>query len=145
MAVTNGEFPIDAQSDVGFIRLLISDTEPLPITGSADEEFILPDSQIAAAYSRFNSHYRTAAALLRTMATSAVIIQGNIRNDEISTNGSTSANALRLLAVDYDKRADEEDADSVDAFDIVDPFADNIIPEGIPAYGPYRWVRQSWR
>jgi hypothetical protein len=93
----------DFSSDAGKVRLLISDIDlTAPIFNDASVEAFLEISG--------GNVKRAAAAALMVIAVNEVLVQKRIRLLDLTTDGPAEANALRALAAQYRKEADEEGA-----------------------------------
>lgn len=99
----------DYSTNAAKVRLLISDID--------DSEQIFNDEAITAFLSMaLDSNIKRAAALaLRVIATNEVLVQKRIKLLDLTTDGPAEAKALRDLAGDYDRQANEEETDG--AFD----------------------------
>lgn len=103
--------PSDEQRQV---RLLISDTDP------ANRFFSTADIADFLAM-KSNSVLRAAAQALDTMAANEALVSKKIRTKDLQTDGPAVAEALRKLAAELRRQADEgeDDAESL-GFDIVE-------------------------
>lgn len=73
--------------------------------------------------------YRASADCLRTIAASEVLTSKKIRTQDLSTDGTAVANALRALADDYDEKADDAELAAEGSFHLV-PFGPGSRMEG---------------
>lgn len=99
----------NGSTDAGKVRLLISD-----VGGADGSNFIFNDDEIVAFLAMESHYYRAAAAALRTMAASEVMVQKRIKFLELSTDGPAEATALQALADRLDDRADYAEDDEGD-------------------------------
>lgn len=114
-------FTLDYSTSAGKVRLLISD-----IDANAP---IFQDAAIDAFVAMTpGGHVKRAAALaLLTLAANETLVQKRIKTLDLSTDGPAEAEALRKLAGDLRKQADEDEAtEDGGAFDwaemVLDPF-----------------------
>lgn len=114
-------FTLDYSTSAGKVRLLISDIDA--------NTPIFQDDAIAAfvAMTPGGNVKRAAALALLTLAANETLVQKRIKTLDLSTDGPAEAEALRKLAVDLRKQADEDEtADDGGAFDwaemVTNPF-----------------------
>lgn len=98
-------FTYDVSTDIGKVRLLITDTD--------DGNPIFDDSEITSfltqtAYGGVNDVRLAAALALETIATSEALIQKKIKLLDLSTDGPAVSDALMKRAEVLRKEADEE-------------------------------------
>ena len=119
---------IDYNTDLGKVRLLIPDVEPVtqarnPDTGAVDYEptLIFDDTQIDAFLSiEGGSIKRAAAAAIETIAVDEVLLSKVIKTEDLQTDGAKVANALLARARMLRNQAKEEDDEKiVGEFEIV--------------------------
>lgn len=107
---------IDYDTDLGRVRLLISDVD--------EENLLLTDTQITALLTMEGSVKRAAAQALDTIASSEALVSKKIRTLDLQTDGPAVAAELRARAKDL---RDQDDADNDDpwAVDVInfDPWA----------------------
>lgn len=105
--------PVDPLTEVGQIRLLISD-----VGGDDGESFIFNEDEVQAFLNLEPSHlYRAAALALRTLASNEALVQKRIKYLELETDGPATAKALLEAAKGLEERADKaEDDDVLPAF-----------------------------
>lgn len=108
----------DFTSDSAKVRLLISDIDV--------SEQIFNDQAIGAFLSIASGNVkRAAASALLVIAVSEVLVQKRIKLLDLSTDGPAEAEALRKLADQYRKEADE--ADEIEGVDGLFDWADMIL------------------
>jgi hypothetical protein len=90
-------------TDVGFVRLLISD-----IGGGNGESFIFEDEEVEAVLLRRDDVYTTAATLLRTIAGNEAMVAKRIQFMELKTDGPAVSKELRELAKELETTADDD-------------------------------------
>ena len=94
---------IDYTTDVGRVRLLISDLDPAKL--------VLTDDMIAGYLALEDGNLRRAAAeALDAIASSEVLLSKVITTQDRSTNGAAVAESLRRHAAALRARADADDA-----------------------------------
>lgn len=98
---------IDYESELGRVRLLISDTD--------ETNLILSDDQINAFISIEGDVKLAAASALDTIATSEALVLKVMQKDELRTDGAAVAKALREHA-----KSLREEAHAEGFFDIVE-------------------------
>lgn len=137
MADTN---PLDPTSDVGKLRLLISDSQVRkdPMNPTAAAEYYYSDEFLTAFIdiSEGNLFYAAADALTALAANDALVSK-KIRKENLQTDGPAVANALRLLAQDYRGRGNraQEIQDAADGTFIIVDFADPVTP-----FDQFEWM-----
>lgn len=96
-------FTLDYGTNRGKVRLLISDID--------NNNVIFQDDAIDAFLNIApgGNVKRAAATALLTIAANEVYVQKRIRLLDLSTDGPAEANALRQLAADLNRQADEEE------------------------------------
>lgn len=108
----------DFTSDSAKVRLLISDIDV--------SKQIFNDQAIGAFLSIASGNVkRAAASALLVIAVSEVLVQKRIKLLDLSTDGPAEAEALRKLADQYRKEADE--ADEIEGVDGLFDWADMIL------------------
>lgn len=143
--MSNGEFPPDLTGDTGKVRLLIPDLSTED--GTVDTKYLFSDDEINGLVALYNgSVRRAAAAALDALAVNEVLLYRYLRTDDLTVDGTKSAEVLRKRAASLRAEADAEDVLALEeAFQIVYPEgAGAFIPEGTPAvwgrqYGVGRW------
>lgn len=104
--------------NVALVRLRTADTHEDP------QKRLLTDEQLTALLAAHDGNtYRAAAEALRIIATSEVLVSKAIRTQDLQTSGDRVAQQLRLLAQDYDNKADEAELNEAGGLTIV-PFDD---------------------
>lgn len=131
--MANGTVPVDYQTTVGQVRLLIPDTAP-----DSSLNYIFSDDQIAALLGMFNGVKRAAAQAKDIIATDNVLLLKVVRTDDLQVDGAKVAAELRLQAKSLRDQADKEDeGELLDYFAIVYPQND-LYPEAVPVWGRSR-------
>jgi len=95
----------DLTTDVGKVRLIITDTDPANV--------IFIDEEIAA-FLELNAGILTAAAMaLDTIADNEILVQKRISLLDLKTDGPSEAKELRVHADSLRKQAADEEADEL--------------------------------
>lgn len=103
---------IDYTTDVGRVRLLISDLDPAKL--------VLTDDMIAGYLALEDGNLRRAAAeALDAIASSEVLLSKVITTQDRSTNGAAVAESLRRHAAALRRRADEDDENEAAYFMLI--------------------------
>lgn len=116
--------PVDYATPVGTVRALISDTEQFDFDQNGTLRYRMSDAQLESYVSLAgdNRLYAASAHALRAQA-ALEVTQGKVwRSEDLQVDGAKTADALRLLAREYDTRQKAEDdelAFSENAFEIV--------------------------
>jgi hypothetical protein len=117
-------YPPDYNTPVGQVRALIPDTEQVEsnVDRDAPAEYLFTDDHLQALIAIWNgSILRAAAAAVDALATSQAYIVSVIKTEDLQTDGSKVANALRAHAKSLRDQADREDQeDAYEAFEIID-------------------------
>lgn len=117
--------PVDYATPVGTVRGLISDTEQFDFDQNGSVRYRMSDAQlesyvVLAGETRL---YAASAHALRAQAATEAITGKVWKSEDIQIDGAKTADALRLLAREYDGRQKAEDDDNAftaNAFEIVD-------------------------
>jgi hypothetical protein len=110
---------IDYKTDIGRVRLLVSDVDP--------DNLILSDEQVQAYLDMEGGRLkRAAASALDAIASSEALVSKVITTQDRSVDGSKVADALRKQAATLREQADDDDADMDHHFGIVE-------------FSPYDW------
>lgn len=125
--------PLDPETPVGQVRLLISDVQLRrdPMSPAAPGEYYFSDAFING-YLTINSGnvFHAAADALTALAANDALVSKKIRKENLQTDGPAVANALRLLAQDLRARGNrvQETADAADGTFLIVDFADPVTP-----------------
>lgn len=110
---------IDYTLPLGKVRLLILDTSPV------EADWLFSDAQLNALLDlNDDSVYSTAAAALRTVALSEVLLAKKIRTQDLQTDGPAVAAELRAQAAVMDARAAAAQASHFEVVPAVDLYAE---------------------
>lgn len=93
----------DVETDLGFVRLLISD-----IGGKDGTSFIFSDGEIEVMLARRSDPFAAAATLLRTIAANEAMVSKRIKFMELETDGPAVSKELRELATSLEQTADDD-------------------------------------
>jgi len=125
--------PLDPETPVGQVRLLISDSQLRkdPLNPTAAGEYYFSDAFISG-FITLNSGnvFHAAADAITALATNDALVSKKIRKENLQTDGPAVANALRLLAQDLRARGNrvQDTADAVDGTFLIVDFADPVTP-----------------
>lgn len=125
--------PLDPESPVGQVRLLISDSQLRsdPLNPAAAAEYYFSDPHISG-YLTINSGnvFHAAASALTSLAANEALVSKKIRKENLQTDGPAVANAIRLLAQDYVVRGNkvQETQDAADGTFLIVDFEDPVTP-----------------
>ena len=112
-------FTYDLGTTVGRARLLIPDRDP--------EHAVWTDEELAGFVAvEGDDAYLVAAAALEAMASDVAYTRGDVRVEDVQTNGSKTSDALLKRAQMLRERSSLADAEAGDAWDwaemVTDPF-----------------------
>lgn len=113
----SGVAPVDLGSDVGKVRVLLGDTDPVNVINNVGEYLFFSDQELESILSMYNSPQMAAARCLDTIAGSQALLLKSWSSDDLSVNGDRIAKELRELAKQL--RAEAMDAEGSEAFEIV--------------------------
>jgi len=114
---------VDFSTDLGKVRALIPDTEEVDWEGDGEASYIFPDDHLQALLDIYSgSVKRAASSAIGAIAVSEALISKVIKTEDLQTDGSKVAQALRARANDLWDQAEEDDAAEGEAFFEVVPF-----------------------
>jgi hypothetical protein len=125
--------PLDPETPVGQVRLLISDTQLRrdPGNPSAPAEYYFSDAFIGG-YLSMNAGnvFHAAADAITALAANEAMVSKKIRKENLQTDGPAVANAMRLLAQDLRARGNrvQEATDAADGTFFIVDFSDPVTP-----------------
>jgi hypothetical protein len=117
---TTGAYPPDFTTDVGRFRLLIGDLNATDVTGGEGQYTFFGDTEIAGYLTLNTSIYRAAGMALNALATQAADQAQSIRDYDLQVDLRQRAEQFREQAKQMFAQADLADAESDEAFQIVD-------------------------
>jgi hypothetical protein len=123
--------PLDPNTPVGQLRLLISDSQLRTDPGNptADAEYYFSDPFLTGFLALNSDNLKLAAAdALLALAANESMVSKKIRKENMQTDGPAVTNALRLLAQDYRSQG-KDDAEASDAVDGTFNVVDFVDPE----------------
>ena len=142
-----GVYPLDPETPIGQMRLILGDTESTPYdpveAGFQNYEVFSDDELQALLTMSDDSFPRGVGYAYLKLAGLAANEAVDWRSDDLAMTLSKRSSELRLIAQSWFDRADMQDA-SEDIFDVFDTLGeDSWIPEGtIPIWGRrYVWDR----
>lgn len=94
-------YPPDFTSEVGQLRVLVSDTEQYPEYAVADgtSAYMFSDEQLGVYLSLFPNIFFAAAACIDALASNEALVSKKIRTEDLATDGAAVANSMRAHAV----------------------------------------------
>jgi hypothetical protein len=117
-----GIAPVNYASNVGKVRVLLGDVDPVNIVGSEGEYMYFGDEELVAMLQMYDHNVKMAAArALETIASSQVLLLKSWSSDDLTVNGDRIAESLRRIAQQLRDEAMIEE--SSDSFEMV-PFMD---------------------
>lgn len=135
----SGKAPFDPTTDVGRVRLLLSDTDPTDVNeGEQTGTYRFnSDVEIEALVTLYGGSVKRAAAqILRTVASQQVLLLKAFSSADLSVNGPAIAEALRLLAKDLDSQADTDGDGELNDYVAVVPTGGRDLTEIIASRSP---------
>lgn len=118
----SGVAPVDLDSNVGRVRVLLGDTDPTNISGGLGEYLYFSDDELTALLAMYgDSPKLTAARCLETIAASQALLLKSWSSDDLTVRGDAIAEALRKLAQQLRDEATAEA--SSDSFEVI-PFSE---------------------
>lgn len=132
-----GNFPPDYTIPLGQVRALIGDFDAVPlvppVAGQGDYLWFSDDALQGILNVYLDNPRRAAAAALRTIASSQALLLKKFSTDDLSVDGTAISEALRKLAMELDKQADDLDA-LIDIFELAEiGTTAKFVPEGMPS------------
>jgi len=106
-----GRKPLNPSSPVGQVRLLLGDTDPVDAADGDGEYLFYSDNEIESLLNMHGgSPKRTVVRILRSVGFAQVYLLKKFTSADVAVDGTAVARELRLLAIDLEREADEEDA-----------------------------------
>ena len=147
-----GRHPLDPDSDVGKLRILIGDTlsEPYdPVEPGIQNYQMFSDAELEGfLLAGDESLFRAAGFAYLQLAARAALESKSVKDYDLSLDVTKRSNDLREIARMWFQRADDEDVDEGGA-DIFDMFPlggdDDFVPEGTIAVWGRKYVPGRWR
>ena len=113
-----GVAPVDLGSNIGRVRVLLGDTDPINVANNVGEYLFFSDAELEAILGMYSDSPQFAAArCLDTIAGSQALLLKSWSSDDLTVNGDRIAKELRELAKQL--RAEAVQAEGSEAFDIV--------------------------
>lgn len=109
MAVNQGAYPPDFNTEVGRVRLLTSDTEATDVAAGQGEYVWMGDAEITAYLDLMKSPERVALRILRLVAMTPAMQLKKWSSADLSVDGAAISRALRDLIRDIENEMDEAD------------------------------------
>jgi len=119
-----GTAPVDFDTDVGKVRLLIGDTVPENVAAGEGAYMYFGDDELAAYVTMYGDNVKLAAArCLETIASSQVLLLKVWSSDDLSVSGDKVAESLRKIAQQLREEALQEESSMY--FEMIQMFVDN--------------------
>lgn len=113
-----GVAPVDPESNVGKVRILLGDTDPTNVSEGRGTYLFFSDSEITAILGMYsNSPQLAAARCLETIAGSQALLLKSWSSDDLTVRGDAIAAELRAIAKQL--RQEVTASESSDEFEIV--------------------------
>jgi hypothetical protein len=129
-----GVAPVDLESNVGLVRVLLGDTDPTNVSAGQGDYLFFSDEELEAILAMYGDSPKLAAArCLDTIAGSRALMLGAWSTDDLTVRGDAIAKELRELAKQLRQEALEDE--SSEAFNII-PYP---VPPEVPEYAERPW------
>jgi hypothetical protein len=113
-----GVAPVNLTSDVGKVRVLIGDTDPVDVSAGSGTYLFFSDAEITAILGMYDNNPKLAAArALETIAGSQALLLKSWSSDDLTVRGDAIARELREIAKQL--RMEATSADSSDFYDLI--------------------------
>ena len=113
-----GVAPVDFGSNIGRVRVLLGDTDPVNIVSNVGEYLFFSDAEIESILTMYSDSPQLAAArCLETIAGSQALLLKSWSSDDLSVRGDLIAKELRETAKQL--RSEAIAAEGSEAFEIV--------------------------
>ena len=113
-----GTAPVDLNSNVGRVRVLLGDTDPVNVVNNVGEYLFFSDEELTAILDMYaNSPQFATARCLETIAGSQALLLKSWSSDDLTVNGDRIAKELRETAKQL--RAEAIADEGSEAFEIV--------------------------
>ena len=130
-----GVAPVDFGSNIGRVRVLLGDTDPVNIVSNVGEYLFFSDAEIESILTMYSDSPQLAAArCLETIAGSQALLLKSWSSDDLTVNGDRIAKELRETAKQL--RSEALAAETSEAFEIV-PLP---LQETAAEYAEWPWV-----
>ena len=106
-----GVSPVDFNTDVGKVRVLLGDTEAENVESGIGEYMYFSDAEINAFLEMYGENVKLAAArAMETIASSQALLLKSWSTDDLAVNGDRIAESLRKIAAQLREEALSEEA-----------------------------------
>lgn len=113
-----GVAPVNLESNVGRIRILLGDTDPINVSGGFGEYLFFSDDELSALLAMYEDNPKLAAArALETIAGSQALMLKSWSSDDLSVRGDLIAKELINAAKQL--RSEAADWDSSDFYSLI--------------------------
>ena len=106
-----GVSPVDYDTDVGKVRVLLGDTEAENVESGIGEYMYFGDSEIGAFLDMYGDNVKLAAArAIEVIAASQALLLKSWKSDDLAVNGDKIAESLRKIATQLREEAIAEES-----------------------------------
>jgi hypothetical protein len=113
-----GVAPVDLGSNIGRVRVLLGDTDPINVANNIGEYLFFSDAEIESILTMYGDNPKLAAArALETIAGSQALLLKSWSTDDLSVRGDQIAKELREVAKQL--RAEAADWESSDFYALI--------------------------
>jgi len=106
-----GVSPVDFDTDIGKVRVLLGDTEAENVESGIGEYVYFGDAEISAFLEMYGGNVKLAAArAMETIASSQALLLKSWSSDDLAVNGDRIAESLRKIAAQLREEALAEEA-----------------------------------
>jgi hypothetical protein len=135
-----GVSPVDFESDIGKVRVLLGDTEATGVNQGMGNYLYFSDDEIEAFLSMYGDNVKLAAArAMEVIASSQALLLKSWSSDDLTVNGDRIAESLRKIAAQLRQEAIAEE--SAEYFNLVKMYVNGAhhsdFAEG--EYEDYTW------
>jgi hypothetical protein len=134
-----GVSPVNFDTDVGRVRVLLGDTEAENVESGIGEYMYFSDAEIAAFLEMYGGNVKLAAARsMETIAASQALLLKSWSSDDLAVNGDRIAESLRKIAAQLRQEALADE--SSEYFNLISMYVDgqNILDFEEQPYHPKR-------
>jgi hypothetical protein len=129
-----GVAPVALDTNIGKVRVLLGDTDPINISAGQGEYLFFSDAELTAILGMYSDSPQLAAArCLDTIAGSQALLLKSWSSDDLTVNGDRIAKELRELAKQL--RSEAQSTEASEAFEII-PFPHAVVT---PEYAEPIW------
>ena len=123
-----GVAPVALDTNVGKVRVLLGDTDPIKVSGGEGTYLFFSDAELTAILGMYSDSPQLAAArCLETIAGSQALLLKSWSSDDLTVNGDKIAKELRDTAKQL--RAEAVSSEASEAFEIIPLPYPTVTPE----------------